>query len=537
MRKNPFSRIINHKILHKIGKQWVVLSASLLILLSGMTVATHASTVKISNDQPKVTRVAQPKTNVTNQAQQLHRKLLRNSAKPINKSSSVNNQSLDQILRSNHHIKPNQIAKQIMTFYRGRHNRARKIRYRRPVRKQRARKHYVRHYRKRRVARKRRVRPAKRYVSHKKNSFHETFYRRPWKTYLSEAKGHHDYAFNNGELKNLKNNNSDSYSNDYSDLYDQSPERIKVYGRTNVNGQEFYNAYLPTEGNKYWVLANEVSHNRKHRYNRNKLTGFLNHEDKQFLHKYYDAESLHKIHDLRSQYNYLMKYENSSDTSDLDDFREHVIDWINFWRSDIYKLSPVQENSDYDDKAQSHAETQSDPEDMDWGSTNPTNIVSDYVTDQNDTDNSDEPGHRYSVLNPEADQVGTGQSGDVNGLFFDWGEDNDHNSDSQVEYPNVGPFPYSDTTKAQYWSFHAPNLRNESEVSVYVHDVTDHNKNVPLSHVTFRGNNVAYKVNNKNRLKNGHHYYVQIYVPGDGSQPTYWYNTVFFNLDPGTKAN
>lgn len=78
---------INRKLLHKVGKQWIVISLSVLALLLGSSaLVTHADT--INNIIPQAVRHYNAKKNnstpdsITDKASQLHTKLINNAANP-----------------------------------------------------------------------------------------------------------------------------------------------------------------------------------------------------------------------------------------------------------------------------------------------------------------------------------------------------------------------------------------------------------------------------------------------------------------------
>lgn len=359
MERNPYSYLINHKILHKIGKKWAVVSIGLLMMLSGSIVCSQQAHASKVSEPITTSKVVINRGKVQRKAQKLHTHIMQNTIKPINHQERSN--SITSYRKLHKHHKSN-----IKKHFRKYHN----------------------------------------YGS----------------TYLTPDYHHQEYFFTTQDLRYLQQNNSDLYNEHVSYNYDvKEPNWTRITKKARINKYHTDKIYVPGQGHD-WVLNMELRHNKHYKHTNKTLNNLFNNLENSYLHKYYSKNSIYRIKALRKRFDYLNKYENKSYTSQAK-YRKETIDWINFYRSYIYNEHNVKEDSKYDIIAQKGANDNRDPEDMDWGSETPRDAIHDYFTDANDADEDHQTGHRYSILRPSDVNVGVGHIDTRNSLFFNWGID------------------------------------------------------------------------------------------------------------------
>lgn len=548
--KLKLSHYVNNKLLHKVGKKWVVISlTTVLLMMGGTAITTHAdsNTIKTNNNKAIL---------VTNKAKELHQTLLSNAShqtmrlgskrsvkskfvrglykrtnnkRALNKSgfgkvskNTVRNyygpndkrariprnlkllNNLNWLKDSKSQIKKNPKHIKVYTF--NHHKWFIKVLHNNKNRRKLIRKHYNK---KKRITHKK---GSRRFKSHHyRHSQRKRFSSHTY--YLLNTESDSNPALSNRGMRKLQNNDLSNFSDDFSYIINDDNPTVNIISRKSLAGINFDKI----EGNgdfgkiNNWVFSDELSHRNKGHYYGNPVNTFKRALENQFDSKHFTPDEQSRINELRQKFNYLIKNDDGSSNKPTSKFRQNEINWLNFYRTDLYNVQPVSESVDCDNVAQKGANTRQDPEDLSSGVSDPYNAATGLFTDEDDADGNDESGHRNTVLNPGASQVGVGQNNDINTLYF--------NSSSlevdNIAFPNEGVFPLSDAKNAldgSCWSyeFKVPQYTSNTDYvpSVSVYDNTA-NQNVRVSDINPVPSEIFYHVD-ANALKDGHQYTVSI---------------------------
>lgn len=557
--KLRLSHPIDRKLLHKVGKQWVVISLSALFLLTGAS----ALDVHAASSTP-TSEVSTRTANISRQANQMHRQIISHAnISAIRKSSHRKSQTT----RIKSHFRRTNRKRLLKHSSYGRVHGFTRNAYRNYYAPNDRRAYVPRHFRltndliwfkESNYRIHKHPGSVKKYTYHKhshkwlvkhgihkiarRHAHHVVYHRRRTATkhhYHHSRKSSHGHTvkhqyllrnkqgtsplITNGGMRKLQNSDLSNYSDDFSDIFNDDNPAVKIKKRARLGGYSLDKIRGNDEGQSIngWVFSDELGHRHAGHYRKDDVNTFKNNLEQQFTRKYFTSDEQSKIHSIKQNYNYLSKNESSSDTKDLDTFRQHEIDWINFYRTQLYDLQPVTENSDFDEKAQDGADNDQDPEDM-VDTANPGDAVNIFFTDENDGDGNDEAGHRDSILNPSANQVGVGVHKDMDTLFFDWGTNNgaENGQSDSIAFPNQGLFPISDAKNAlngSCWSYqfasHPYEMGSESDNDSYTPNISVHDDtadtDLNVTDVNPQPDEVYYHVN-ADGLRDGHQYTVSI---------------------------